>query len=291
MAEVLSHLVQRAALVEGSRYGSRVIPKPVAKAEGLATSVDGTRIAWYRYGQGETSILFVPTWNIVDARSLGHQVADLAKRATVITYDPRGAGASDRPESGYDFPFHAADALAVMDANGVGIASLVTASRSINTAVLVLADNPARVERLVAIAPYVEFEPDRGWPDQERLASWRTDWPGFIGPFMERVFTEPGSAEVISEMTAIGLDASPEIVAVQEHELDWQRPARLLSAVSCPTLIVHGDSDVFLPVSDVEGIVDAIPGARLELIAGGGHRPDIRSPDLVNPLLEAFLLD
>ena len=34
-----------------------------------------------------------------------------------------------------------------------------------------------------------------------------------------------------------------------------------------------------------------MPNARLELIPNGGHRPDIRSPELVNPLLLAFLLD
>jgi len=98
--------------------------------------MDGTRIAWNRYGQGEPTILFVPTWNIVDARVSGHQVAALARHATVLTYDPRGAGASDRPERGYDFPFHAADALAVLQANDVDRAALVTASRSINVAFL-----------------------------------------------------------------------------------------------------------------------------------------------------------
>ena len=30
--------------------------------------------------------------------------------------------------------------------------------------------------------------------------------------------------------------------------------------------------------------------ARLEVSTGGGHRPDIRSPELVNPLLVDFLL-
>jgi pimeloyl-ACP methyl ester carboxylesterase len=33
-----------------------------------------------------------------------------------------------------------------------------------------------------------------------------------------------------------------------------------------------------------------MPNARLVVIPGGGHRPDIRSPDLVNPLLLEFLL-
>jgi pimeloyl-ACP methyl ester carboxylesterase len=55
--------------------------------------------------------------------------------------------------------------------------------------------------------------------------------------------------------------------------------------------VIHGDSDQVLAVSAVQRIVDAIPVARLELIPGGGHRPDIRSPELVNLLLNAFLLD
>jgi pimeloyl-ACP methyl ester carboxylesterase len=82
----------------------------------MATSADGTRIAWYRYGEGERTVLFVPTWNLVDARVVGHQVVALEPHATVLTYDPRGAGASGQPEKGYDFPLHAADARAVLDA-------------------------------------------------------------------------------------------------------------------------------------------------------------------------------
>ena len=93
----------------------------------MATSADGTRIAWYRYGGGDRAVLFVPTWNLVDARVVGHQVAALEPHATVVTYDPRGAGRSDRPERGYDFPLHAADALAVLDAAGIECAALVTA--------------------------------------------------------------------------------------------------------------------------------------------------------------------
>ena len=85
-----------------------MIPASRPRAQGMATSSDGTRIAWYRYGEGERAVLFVPTWNIVDARVVGHQVAALEAHATVVTYDPRGAGASQRPSRGYDFPLHAA---------------------------------------------------------------------------------------------------------------------------------------------------------------------------------------
>jgi pimeloyl-ACP methyl ester carboxylesterase len=267
-----------------------VIPNPSCVAEGVATSADGTGIAWYRYGGGERTVLFVPTWNIVDARTLGHQVAALESHATVITYDPRGAGASDRPERGYDFPLHAADALSVMDANGIEQAAIVTASRGMGAAVLLAAGNPQRFNRLAVVAPYMRLDADPEPPDAEWLESLRTDWPGFIVPFMNAVFVEPDSSELIAEMIAIGLESTPEVVVTQELELDWQRPARLLGEVACPTLVIHGEADAAVPVSLAESIVAAMPRARLELIPGGGPRPDIRTPELVNPLLLEFLL-
>jgi pimeloyl-ACP methyl ester carboxylesterase len=270
-------------------YRRSVIPTPRPQTHGLATSIDGTDIAWYRHGHGERVILFVPTWNLVDARVVGHQVAALEPHATVITYDPRGAGTSGRPERGYDFPLHAGDALAVLEANRIGQASLVTASRGLNAAVLLVTDDPRRFDRVVAIAPYMRLESDPAPPDPEQLEAWRTDWPGFVVPFMHAVFTEPDSADVIEEMVAIGLEATPEVVVTQELEVNWTRPALLLGTVSCPTLVVHGDGDKPVPVALARTIVEAILDARLELIPGGGHRPDIRSPALVNPLLHAFL--
>ena len=266
-----------------------MIPAPQPRERGLATSADGTRIAWNRYGDAGPSVVFVPTWNLVDARVVGHQVAALEPHATVVTFDPRGAGASDRPPHGYDFPLHAADALAVMDATGVQRAAIVTASRGLNAIVLLATEHPQRVTRLVAIAPYMRLEPSPSAPDPERLESWRSDWPGFIVPFMHAVFTEPGSEAVIEEMIAIGLDASPDVVATQELELDWVTPARLLGSVACPTLVVHGEGDVPVPVATARAIAGELPDARLELIAEGGHRPDIRNPELVNPLLLEFL--
>jgi pimeloyl-ACP methyl ester carboxylesterase len=268
-----------------------VIPTPPYREHGMATSADGTRIAWYRYGGGERAVLFVPTWNIVDARVVGHQVAALEPHATVVTYDPRGAGRSDRPGRGYDFPLHAADAVAVLDAAGIDRVALVTASRGVNAAVLLAADDPPRFDRLALIAPYMRLEPDPRPPNPEWLDALRTDWPGFIVPFVHKVFTEPDSSEVSAEVIAIGLEATPEVAATQEAEFDWKRPARLLATVACPTLVIHGDADAHVPVSLAESIVAAMPNARLELIPGGGHRPDIRSPEVVNPLLLEFLLE
>jgi pimeloyl-ACP methyl ester carboxylesterase len=160
----------------------------------------------------------------------------------------------------------------------------------VNAAVLLTADDSKRFDRLAVVAPYMQLEAEPAPPAPEWLEALRTDWPGFIVPFTHKVFTEPDSADVIAEMIAIGLEATPEVVVTQELELDWERPARLLARVACPTLVVHRENDV-VPVSLAESIVAALPNARLELISAGGHRPDIRTPELVNPLLLDFLRD
>lgn len=232
----------------------------------------------------------MPTWNLVDARVVGHQVAALEPHANVLTYDPRGAGASERPKRSYDFPLHAGDALAVLHENGIERAALVTASRGLNAAVLLITNDQQRFDRLAVIAPYMNLEPEPASPDPERLEALRNDWRGFIMPFMHAVFTEPDSSDVIAEMVAIGLEATPHVIATQEAEHDWRLPAGLLRRVTCPTLVVHGEADAPVPVALAERIVAAMPNARLELIPGGGHRPDIRTPELVNPLLLEFLL-
>ena len=239
-----------------------VIPKPHPQAQGMATSGDGTRIAWYRYGTAERSILFIPTWNIVDARVVGHQVAALEPHATVVTFDPRGAGASGHPAHGYDFPFHAADALAVMDATGIERAAVVTASRGMNAAVLLAAGQPRRVDRLAAVAPYMQLDPNPAPSDPARLDAWRTDWAGFIVPFMHSVFNEPESDELIEEMIGIGLETSWEGAVAQEPELDWAGASLFLGSVACPTLLIHGEADAAVPISLVRSIAGAIPNAR-----------------------------
>ncbi len=276
---------------------------PVSRAtyKGFAVSEDGTRIAWQRHGAGEPVILFIPTWNIVDSRVVLHQVDFLSAQATVVTFDPRGAGASERPDHGYDFTMHAADTLAVLDAAGVGRASLVTASRGVNSAILLAAGYPERVGRLVAIAPYVRLEPKTGgtfWTINEireeadlfSAHGWRTEWPAFARWFMRKVFSEPDSEGTIRELVAIALEASPEILITQERELNWDAIPPLLTSVTNPTLLIHGDGDVTTPMSMVQALADALPDGRLEVILGGGHRPDIRTPERVNGLIAEFVI-
>ena len=79
---------------------------------------DGVRIFWERYGDGEPTVLLLPTWSIVHSRHWKLQIPYLARHFRVITFDGRGNGRSDRPTGAeaYRTDEFAADALAVMDA-------------------------------------------------------------------------------------------------------------------------------------------------------------------------------
>ena len=84
-------------------------------------------------------LLVLPTWNLLDSRIWNLLVALLSQRCTVVTYDPRGAGKSERPPVGYTLDDHVGDALAVLDASGVGPATVVGLSTTTNVAVALAA--------------------------------------------------------------------------------------------------------------------------------------------------------
>ena len=283
------------------------LPEP--EASGFA-DVAGVQIAWQSFGEGESAVLVVPTWNFVDSRVSAHLVPDLSRSFRVVTYDPRGAGRSDRPPTGYRFDDHLADAVAVLQAAGAARASVVAGSIGTNTAALLAARLPHQVERLVLIAPAIKVGQDapaeddhddefwmerasyEGW-DKFSAPYWRQDWPGFARWFLETVFNEPGSAPLIDAVLAIALEADPEVLIQQRREMRRGRDSlaapAVLGTISSPTLVLHGGLDQSVPVAEARAIAAAIPGATLAVAVAGGHRPDIRSPELINPLLIEFL--
>jgi non-heme chloroperoxidase len=62
-----------------------------------------------------------------------------------------------------------------------------------------------------------------------------------------------------------------------------------LHEVDVPTLILAGDQDKVIPVSQQELMHQLIPGSQLEMIKHGSHCPQMDLPDLVNLKIEKFL--
>jgi pimeloyl-ACP methyl ester carboxylesterase len=270
---------------------------------------DGVHVFHEVYGSGEPTVLMLPTWSIVHARIWKMQIADLARRYRVVTFDPRGNGRSDRPssEEAYAESEFAADALAVMDATGTDRAVLVTLSMGAQRGLLLASDHPERVAGAVFIGPALALEAsipgretvddfmdhldtDEGWA-KYNAHFWRRDYRAFLEFFQSQCLTEAHSTKPIEDAVGWGLETDPESLilsqiapGIGDRDEILGRAARL----RCPVLVIHGRDDAIRP--HAHGVELArVSHGRLITIEGGGHLPNARDPIKVNLAIREFV--
>ena len=271
---------------------------------------DGVRVHWERFGDGEPTILLLPTWSVIHSRHWKAQVPYLARHHRVVTFDGRGNGRSDRPAGPAAYPHDefVADALAVLDATGTERAVLAGLSRGGAWGALLAARHPERVLGLVAIGPALPLgppNPDRvvhpfdepiddtaGWA-KYNAHYWQRDYRGFLEFFFRQVFTEPHSTKQREDCVGWGLETDPTTLAdtvrgPMREPLDIDTCAELCAEIRCPVMVVHGDGDELVPLT-VGAALAEITGGQLVTIAGGGHCPQSRDPVVVDRLIEEFI--
>ena len=276
---------------------------------------DGVRVAWQRYGElarpEDPAVLLLPTWCIVPAEVWKLQVAFLARRTRVITFDPRGNGASDRPEEGsaYARAQQTQDALDVLDATGTDRAVVVGLSMGNLHALDLASDHPDRVAAWVAIAPAIRdlapFPPERqasfdrwgedtgddeGWGRYNRY-SWLRDYPGFLDFFFDQLVPEEHSTKLIEDLAGWGRDTSGETLVLAEggRVVGERSVEEQCADVRCPVVVVHGTDDRVIPY-DAGARLAELTGGTLVTFEGSGHAPQGREPVALNRVLDDTLV-
>ncbi len=271
---------------------------------------DGVRVVYEVYGDGEPTVLLMPTWSIIHSRHWKMQIPYLARHCRVVTFDGRGNGRSDRPAEpqAYREEAFAADALAVMDATTTERAVLVSLSRGAERSLHLAARHPERVDRLVFIAPALplppatprlkamrEFEKRRDeyvdWGKWNRHY-WVEHYEDFLQYFFSQCLTEPHSTKQREDAVGWGLDTDAETlvatqVAMRLQDEDGVR--ELLSRIDCPVLVIHGDEDAVRPWESGARLAE-LAGGDLTILEGSGHFPHTRDPVKVNLLLRDFVV-
>ncbi len=288
------------------------MPEPLRlpDATGSADS-GGVRIAWWSAGTGDRTLLVVPTWNFVDSRVTADLVNDLSDEFRVVWFDARGSGQSDRrTAAGYTTFDHAADVMAVVESAGIGRMTMAAGSSGCSAMVLAARRLGERVDGLVFLGQSVDLDvtpatveaPDRFFgpapPDPEgfewfNAEIFRRDWSGFRQWFFEVCFNEPGSQPTRDSVFAIAADADVEVLIQQQLDDAGTPHAEVvvsaIAGLTVPALVIHGSNDLIVPVEAAHQLAAMLPAGRLAVVEGGGHRPDVRSPELVNPLVRAFV--
>jgi pimeloyl-ACP methyl ester carboxylesterase len=200
----------------------------------------------------------------------------------VIRFDNRDVGLSTRPETAYTLDDMAGDAVGLLDALGIRAAHVVGASMGGFIAQLVALDHPDRVLTLTSMISGPNGE-DQVPPTAEGTAVLTASAP-----------------QTREEQVALGLHSKRTLLGpLDPFDEEWERPrieraieraynpagfmrqlvaimgapGRLerLRSLGVPTLVIHGDSDILVPVENGRNVAASVPRARLVEIEGMGH--------------------
>ncbi len=267
---------------------------------------DGVKLHYEVYGEGEQTIVFVPTWALVHSRVYKAQVPYFSDHFRVITYDPRGNGKSGRPSTadGYKLGRLIDDVGAVLDATGTERAVLVGYSLSSAVAYGFAAAYPNRVAALVSIggwtplvAPHesrtmpVQADADgrpAGWAKDDP-AYWREDYEDFYHFFLGELNNEPHSTKQLEDCLGWAADGTGEMLALTA-EAPWEDLVNedMYARVQCPNLLVHAENDLICPVAGSQRVAE-LTGGQLVAALRGGHAPHARFPAWFNTTTRDFL--
>lgn len=220
-----------------------------------------------------------------------------------VAPDLRGHGGSSQPpeEADYTLEAFAGDVLGLADALGFDRFVLLGHSMGGMIAEVAALQAPERLDGLVLMD--TSHGPLAALAEQAELvqavvALARRDGMGAVADAMaDQAFLESGAyRRAVERDPAYGLRgdtnrraASAAMFAAMAQAIGSQ-PDRLeaLRSVEVPTLVLVGEEDEpFL--EDSRRMAEAIPGARLAVVAGGGHSPQFEAHDGWWAALTGFL--
>ena len=230
----------------------------------------------------------------LDASQWDHQVAALSGRYRCLRPDYWGCGASPPPEGEASLDAFAVAILCALDALDVDRFHVVGASMGGYVAFALWRTAPERVLSLTLANTRATADSDD--VRTSRLALAETveragSVESIVEPNVQRLLGEHGRHEVhvtdplrgrIRRCTPSGVSHCARAMAARPDSTP------MLAGVGVPALVIAGDADEVIRRADIEALATAIPGARLEVMAGG-HLTNLEDPPVFTEQLRRFL--
>jgi aminoacrylate hydrolase len=255
--------------------------------------IAGGEIQYEESGRGE-AVIFVSGLNGV-ARYWMPQIPIFAERFRVVAYDQRGTGGSDRLQREFSVDAMAAELAQLMDALDVERAHIVGLSTGGAIGQTLAVEQPQRVNRLVMCSTWTHCDPWFRRLFEARRLMYQTAGTELHAMFHPLWLYPPDyvnehDAEIDDERKRSAAGAAPVEVSVGRINalLKFDRRADL-HRIRAPTLIIASDNDYITPSYYAQTLAKTIPGAKLEIVRGGGHSISKTRPELFNRLTMDFL--
>lgn len=246
-------------------------------------SADGTGIAYAVHGSGPPLLIDAcwlshlqfdwqsPVWR--------HYLVELGRFATVIRFDERGHGLSDRDVTDHSLAARIADLEAVADHAGLDRFALLAMAQGGPVSIEYAARHPARLTRLMFYGSYAcamaNATPEEVELDAAFSAIIKVGWERPT-PEFRRVFTSlmiPGATEEqmrwLDELQRMSVTADTAVLAREQRKLADTR--HLLAELDLPTLVLHCRGDHMNGFDEGRFLASQIAGARLVALESDNH--------------------
>ena len=217
------------------------------------------------------------------------QAAAMAGSFRVIRPDLRGHGLTSVTPGPYSIAGMARDALALLDALGVGMAHVAGLSIGGLIAQSLAAQAPERVASLILCDTAMVIPPPDAWA--QRAASVRA---GGMEAIADAVMARWVTPVFMDSPEAAGLRAmllrtDPEAYAGAAEAIAAADLTAATSALIVPALVLVGDQDQATPVASAEALHRAIAGSSLIVLKDAAHIPTVEQAAAVSDAMLRFL--
>jgi pimeloyl-ACP methyl ester carboxylesterase/DNA-binding CsgD family transcriptional regulator len=249
----------------------------------FCTAPDGVRLAYAVHGRGPP-IVRAATWLThldFDRESpvWRHWLQSLGDGHTLVRYDERGCGLSDRDVGDLSVDTWVADLETVVDAAGVDRFSLLGISQGAAVALVYAARHAERITHLMLYGGFARGRKLRR-PEERLLhealistirAGWADPNPTFRHLF-SMLFLPHGTPEQMAWYDDLQRRSTSAETAVRLYEARGAIDVtRFAPRVTADTLVVHCRDDRVVPLEEGRLLAAFVPGARLVLLDSANH--------------------
>jgi len=251
----------------------------------ICTGRDGARIAYSTVGSGPP-LVWTGSWlTHLELDWNGpvwcHWISALAEQHTVVRYDTRGCGLSDRNVGNPTIQTWVSDLDAVVDDLGLERFPLLGVCQGGPIGVAYAAQRPERVTRLMLYGGYARGalatgrDTDAATQARALTEMIKLGWGLDHGAFRElfaRIFMPEGATEHVQWLSELQRQAvSPRNAARLWMAFQSLDVSDLAARIAVPVLVAHVRGDAMIPVEEGERLASLIPGAEFLALEGRNH--------------------
>ncbi|MER3445818.1 MAG: hypothetical protein C4291_02810 [Candidatus Dadabacteria bacterium] len=256
--------------------------------------INGISLNYELNGSGSTVMLI--NGLTMDVNGWYLQVQPFSERYTVLRYDCRGQGQSDKPDTEYSQEMHADDLKGLMDKIGIQKAHLVGISNGGMIAQHFTLKYPERVGALVLVDTCSHIDTllemiIKVWIRATEIGGSEFRYDVSLPVLFAESFIKK-NLEVILSMKEISVKNNPPKPIINlaksclKHNVDDR-----IREIKSPTLIIVGEEDILIPIKYSKILNEKIEGSRLVVIKDCGHVPILEKPEEFNRIVLDFLKD